>query len=192
MLQYWCSTSTGIFLKTITSFLGLRRWFMEDIHSFTPADVGHHLASFSPPFSRCCSPSVGPSPPSGTGQGDGGVRVRRLHWYQSPFITPSSALWSRSQTAQESYSPIWQWGGGMAQTKQCVWPISSCTKSSVMLAAPAAHHAGQREELLRAVVTRSSGGASPDETHLKIIICSLEMISCAFQNLELNPRHLRI
>lgn len=68
----------------------------------------------------------------------------------------------------------------MAQTKQCVWPISSCTKSSVMLAAPAAHHAGPREELLRAVVTRFSGGASPDETDLKIIKCSLEMISCAF------------
>lgn len=61
-----------------------------------------------------------------------------------------------------------------------------------MLAAPAAHHAGPREELLRAVVTRFSGGASPDETDLKIIKRSLEMISCAFQNLELNPRHLRI
>lgn len=46
------------------------------------------------------------------GQRDRGVRVRRLHWYQSPFITPSSALWSFSQTAQESHSPVWQWGGG--------------------------------------------------------------------------------
>lgn len=149
-------------------------------------------ALFTPPSSsRSCSPSFSPSP-SGTGRGDRGVRVRRLHWYQSPFITPSSALWSLSQTAQESYSPIWQWGGGGAQTKQRVWPISSSTKWSVMLAAPAAHHAGPREELLRAVVTRSSGGARPDETDLKIIKRSLQMISCAFQNLELNPRHLRI
>lgn len=49
-----------------------------------------------------------------------------------------------------------------------------------MLAAPSAHHAGPREEVLRAVVTRFSGGASPDETHLEIIKRSLEMISCAF------------
>lgn len=73
-----------------------------------------------------CSPPPHLPPPGQdmTWWGDRGVRVWRLHWYQSSFITPSSGLWSRSQTAQESYSPVWQWGGGMVRAKHWVWPIS--------------------------------------------------------------------
>lgn len=89
----------------------------------------------------CCflgsTPSLSPSPRK-KGQGDRGARVRRLHWYQSPFITHSSVLWSRSQTAQESYSPIWQWGGGWSGRNSVFGQSPPIWNDKVILAVPAA------------------------------------------------------
>ena len=122
--------------QSIESVLDGNSCFVEETHDL---DLGRCRARallalvccfFS---SRLCSI---PRPlPQDRAGGDRGVRIRRLHWYQSPFITHSSALWSRSQTAQESYSPVWQWGGGWSELNSVfgqsapIWNYKKCQLS---------------------------------------------------------------